>query len=266
MATKDRFPLFRSDYRDRPGQPAAGIARDGTGVSLRVLKAGILGATVAAIVFAIVLVENPLVLLGDAKLFTNAKAFLVALSASQDGTREQTPAIQPTAGAQALPPTASQALTDNDVAAPLKTAEQTQTEIRQAPTESLLGQFQAWAAGQDARAEVRPVQPVQDAPTPPVRDAQAPPPVQDAQADPVQEARAEVQPVEKPRRVRHVKNVRAEIRARQNHRAQNHRAKVQRIENARVQDRPLRDARASEPPLQNARPPTFLESIGLRDY
>jgi hypothetical protein len=225
---------------------------------------------VAAIVFAIVLVENPLVLLGDAKLFTNAKAFLVALSAPQDGTREQTPVIQPTAGAQAFPPTASQALTDNDIAAPLKTAEQSQAEIRQAPTESLLGQFQAWAAGQDARADVRPVQPVQDAPTPPVQDAQAPP-VQEAQADPVQEARAEVQPVEKPRRVRHVKNVRAEIRARQNHRtqnyrAQNRRAKVERIENARVQDRPLRDARAPEPPLQNARPPTFLESIGLRDY
>jgi hypothetical protein len=265
LATKDRFPLVRSDYRDRPGQPAAGIARDGTGVSLRILKAGILGATVAAIVFAIVLVENPLVLLGDAKLFTNAKAFLVALSAPQDGTREQTPVVQPTAGAQAFPPTASQALTDTDIAGPLKTAEQSQTENRQAATESLLGQFQAWAAGQDARADVRPVQPVQDAPTPPVQEAQAPP-VQDAQPDPVQEARAEVQPVEKPRRVRHVKNVRAEIRARQNHRAQNHRAKVQRIENAQVQDRPPRDARAPEPPLQNARPPTFLESIGLRDY
>jgi len=264
LATKDGFPLVLSDHGERPEQPGTETAWDREVISPRSLKASILGVTAAAIVFAIVLVENPFALFADASFFANAKAFLIALSAPQDGTREEMPVIQSTAAAQIVPPIASEAPasdapTDNEIAAPLKTADQTQTETRQAPTESLLGQFQAWAAGQDARAEVPSVQPVQDAQAQPVQGAQAQP-VQGTQAEPAQDARAEVQPVHEHRPVRRVKNARAEIRAKQHHRA-----KVRRVQNAQVQVRPTQDVRAQEPPVQNARPPTFLESIGLRD-
>jgi len=261
LARKDGFPLVRSDYGEYLEQPGIGTAWDRAVILRRILKASILGVTAAMIVFAIVLVENPLMLFADAKIFADAKAFLVSLTASQDGAREEVPIVQSTAEAQAFPPIASAAPTTNEIAAPLKTADQSQTEIRQAPTESLLAQFQAWAAGQDARVEVQPVQPEQ--PAQPVQDAQAHP-VQGAQldpvrVDPVQDARAEVGPAHKHRLVRHVKNARVEIRARQNHRA-----RVRREQEAQV--RSAQDARAQEQPVQNVRPPTFLESIGLREH
>jgi hypothetical protein len=274
---KDGFLLVRADRAETSGQPDTGMARDRMIVPPRMLKSAILGATAAAIVFAIVLVENPLTLLADAKLFTDArfltsaKAFLIGSPAPEDGSREGTPIVQSTAEASPPTPMASDAPTDKEIAAPLQTAEQSQTEIRQAPTESLLGQFQAWAAGQDAQAEVRSGQPVQDVQAPTVQALPVQtPPVQSAQADdPVQEARAEASSAEKQRPVRRVKNARAETRAkenhRQNHRAQNHRPNVRRVQNAQVQVRPAQDARAQEPPVQNARTPTFLESLGFRD-
>jgi hypothetical protein len=69
------------------------------------------------------------------------------------------PIIQSTAGAQTFPPTATEAPTGDEIAAAFKTADQSQTEIPQPPTEALLDQFQAWAADEDARADVRPLQP-----------------------------------------------------------------------------------------------------------
>jgi hypothetical protein len=278
LVMKDGFLLVRADRAETSGQPDVGMVQDRMIVSPRMLKSAILGATAAAIVFAIVLVENPVALLADAKLFTDArfltsaKAFLIGSPAPEDGSREDVPIVQSTAEAQASPPmpTASDAPTEKDIAAPLQTAEQSQTEIRQTPTESLLGQFQAWAASQDARAEVRPVEPVQAAEAPPVETPPVqPPPVQTAQADPAQEARAEASSAEKQRPVRPAKNARAETRAkeshRQNHRAQNHRPNVRRVQNAQAQVRSAQDARAQEPPVQNARTPTFLESLGFRD-
>jgi hypothetical protein len=273
MATRDGFPLVRSGHGEEPGQPGTGTASRRAVISPRILKASILGATAAAIVFAAVLVENPRV------LFANATAFLVALSAPQDGTREEMPIVQSSAGtqasamAQALPPTASAAPTDNEMAASLKTADQSQPETGQAPTEDLLGQFQAWAAGQDARAEVQPAQP---APVQPVQEAKADP-VANPAADPVQEARAEIRPVQSQRPVqshrpvRRVKNARSEIPAKPIHRAkvrreQNARVQVQPEQNARVQVRPEAQVRPQQDqPVQNARAPSFLESIGLHD-
>jgi hypothetical protein len=281
LTRQDDFPLVLSDHAENFEQPDAEPAWEGADMSTRILKPSILGLTAAAIVFAVVLVENPVALFENTEFFANAKAYLVALIAPQDGAREEMPTIQSTAGVQALPPTASRAPasdapTDNGIAAPLKTADQSQTEIRQAPTEALLGQFQAWAAAQDARAEVRPgQQPLQDAPAQPVQDAQAQPPVHAANSDPVQvdavhvdpvqDARAEAQPTHEDRPVRRAKNAQAEIRAKQNHRAQNHRAQVRREQNARAQVRPAQDDRAQDQPVQNARPLTFLESIGLRN-
>jgi hypothetical protein len=270
LTRKDDFALVLSDHAEDFEQPDIGPAWERAAMSKRILKPSVLGVTAAAIFFAVVLVENPVALFANAEFFANAKTFLVALTAPQDGTREEMPIIQSPTGAQAVPPIASQAPaseapTDNEVAAPLKTADQSRTETRQAPTEALLGQFQAWAASQDARAEVRPVQPLQDAPSQPVQEAQAHP-VQGAQldpvqVDPVQDARAEVRPVQEQRPVRRVKNAQAEIQARQHHRA-----KLRREQNARVQVRPAQDVRAPEPHVQNARAPTFLESIGFRDY
>ena len=235
MATKDSVPLFLSNHAEESEQPEIGKAWDTAVISSRILKASILGATAAAIVFAILSVGNPVL------LFANAAAFLVATSAPQDSTDHSTPIIHSTAGAQALPPTASEAPTGDETAATVGTADQKQTEIRQPPAETLLSQFQAWAANEDARAKVRPVQPVQD-----------------AQSQPVQDARPQIRPVQRHRQLRRVQDARAEIRA-----EKNLRAKVRRKHYARVQVRPVQDAQAQQQPVPQA--PSFLQSIGLHD-
>ena len=158
MATKDGlppddpFPAFLSEHAGLPEHPGIGKAWNGAAISSRIVKTGILVVTAAAIVFAILSVGNPLV------LFVNATASRFATSAPQDGTGQSMPIVQSTTGAQALPPTASEAPTGNEIAAAFKTAYDSQTEIPQPPAEALLKQFQAWAAEQDARAQVRLVQ------------------------------------------------------------------------------------------------------------
>jgi hypothetical protein len=104
--------------------------------------------TAAAIVFAILSAVNPIA------LFANATASLIGTSAPQSGTeqlfqawvakqdaRAPTPTIQSTAGAQAVPPTAMDALTRDEIAAAFKTATQDQIEISQPPAEALFKQF-----------------------------------------------------------------------------------------------------------------------------
>src|SRR5437764_5426766 len=164
VATNDPTPLFLSDHAEEPQQPgidawddARDEARDGAVIASRTLKASILVVAAAAIGFAILSVGNPLV------LFANATAFLFATSAPQDGTDQPTPTMQATAGAQDLPASAEPARdapTRDEIAAAFKSAGQTeaQAEIRQAPAEPLLNQFQAWAAEEDARAGVQPAQ------------------------------------------------------------------------------------------------------------
>ena len=198
-------------------------------ISTRILKTSILGIVAAAIVSAIVAVENPRLLLANAEFFF-ANTFLDPVSRPQEATGEATPVTQSAAVAQASPPVAvavaGEAPTGGQIAAAFKTADQSQTETRQPPAENLLGQFQAWAAGKDARADVAPAQPGQDAQPQPVQDVQ-PQPVQDAransrrddQANPVQDAQAQIRPVPKHRPVRHVRNARSEIRPNQNLRA-----------------------------------------------
>jgi hypothetical protein len=243
MATKDSVPLFLSEHAENSEQPDIEKAWDMAVISSRILRASIFSVMAAAIVFAILSMGNPVL------LFANATAFLVATSAPQEGTDNSTPIIQSTAGAQALPPTASEAPTGDETAAPFETADQKQTEIRQPPAETLLSQFQAWAANEDARAEVRAVPSVQDA---------QPRPVQDAQSQPVQDARPQIRPVQRHRQLRRVQDARAEIRA-----AKNLRAKVRHKHYARVQARPVQDAQAQQQPIPEA--PSFLQSLGLRD-
>jgi hypothetical protein len=238
LATQHRFSSFLSDHAEESEQPDIGKTSDRAFISSRILKTSILGVTAAAaIAFAILSVGNPPV------LFANAMAFLTATSAFQAGTGESSPIIQSTAGAPALPPTASPAPTGDETAATFTTAGQEQAEIRQPPAEALLSQFQAWAADEDARAEVRPVPPVQAE----VRSVQ-----------PEQDARPQIRPVQKHRQVRRVQNARTEIRA-----EQNLRARVGQKQNARVQVRPAQDAQAQE--RSAAQAPSFLQSIGLRE-
>jgi len=251
MATNDPIPLFLSDHSEEPEQPV--IGKDRAVMSSRIVKTSILVVTAAAIVFAILLGGNPLVLV------ENAMASLVATSTPQDDAGQSMPSIQSTADAQALPPAASEAPTGSEKAAAFKaaaykTADQSQTEIPQPSADVLLNKFQAWAAEADARPQVRPVQPVQEEDArPQVQPVQ---PVQDAQAQVVQNARPQVRHVQKQRRVRHAQNARVRNARAQIRRAQNARAEARPEQNAQAQDRPVQDA---QPP----QPPGFLQSLGL---
>ena len=238
MATNDSIPLFLSDHTEQPEQPV--IGKDRAVISSRIVKTSILVVTAAAIVFAIVSVENPL------GLFENAMASLFATSTPPDDTGQSMPSIQSTADAQALPPAASEAPTGGEIAAAAKTADQGQTEIRQPPAEVLLNQFQAWAAEEGARPQVQPVPPVQEEDARP--QVQRVQPVQDAQAQTVQNSRAQVRHVKKQRRVRPVQNARARMR---------------RAQDARAQARPEQNAQPQDRPVQDAQPPSLLQSLGL---
>ena len=232
----DHFPLFLSEHAGEPEQPGIGIAWDKAVISSRILKTSILVVTATAIGIAILSVGNPVALLA------NVTASLVDKSALQPGTDQPTP------------PTASDAPTRDEIAAAFEPSDQSQTEISQPPTEALLKQFQAWAAEEDTRAQVGPVQPVQDAPI-----------------QVVQDAAAQIRPMQKHRQVRPVQNARAEIRPERNPRAKvrrkhNPRAKVRGEEqNAQVQVPPLPDARAQDQPVQNAQAPWLLQSFGWRN-
>jgi hypothetical protein len=289
MAAKDRFPLFLSDHAEDPVQLDTGTSWNRAVISTRILKASVFGIAATAIVFAVVAVENPQLLFEDAEFLASTRAFLVQLSRPQQDTSETTPVTPSANVAEALPPAAPEAPAGGEIAAPFKTADRSETETRPPPTESLLGQFQAWAAGENARTEVPPAQPVQDAPAQPVQDAQPQPvqdvqpqPVQDAQtnpganpgqdtrANPVTDARTEIRPAQKRRPVRQVRNAPPEIRLEQSLRAKDRREQNARARLRPAQIRPARDARAQdiraqEPPVQNARPPTLLESLGFRD-
>ena len=242
MATNDLIPLFLSDPIEVPEQAGNLQAWERAVIASRIITTGIWFVAAAAIGFAILSVGTPVV------LFENVAASLFATSAPQDGTGQSMPIIQSTVGVQALPPTAREAPTGDEIAAAFNTAYQSQTENPQPPAKALFMQFQAWAAEEDAQAQVRPVQPVQD----------AQPQVQDGQA-PVVNARAEIRPVKNARaHVRFVHNARAKVRSLKNARAQ-----MRRERNARVQVRPVQDTQAQVQPVQNAQPPSLLQSLGL---
>jgi hypothetical protein len=228
METNDPIPLFLSNPIEVPEQAGSYQPWERAVLSSRILKTSILIVTAAAIVFAILSAGNPLV------LFENATDSLFATSAPQDGTGQSMPIIQSTADTQPLPPTASEAPTDDEIAINLKTADQSQTDISQPSAEALLNQFQAWT--EDARAQVRPLQPVQD-----------------PQAHVVQTAPEQVRPVQKQQQVRPVQ--RAKI-------VKNARAIV--VKNARVQVRPEQNAQAQDGSVQNAQAPKsrLVQSTG----
>jgi hypothetical protein len=199
MATNNPIPLFLSDPIEVPEQAGSLQAWERAVIASRILTTAICFVTAAAIVFAVLSVRNPLA------LFENGTASLVVTSTPQDGTRQSMPIIQSTADTQPLPPTASEAPTGDEIATTLKTADQSQTNIRQSSPEALLNQFQAWAAEEDAQALVGPVQ--------------------DPQAQLVQTTPEQVRPVQKQQQVRPVQ-----------------RAKI--VKNAQTQDRSVQNAQA----------------------
>jgi hypothetical protein len=256
MPTKDGFnpdhplPLFLAD---EPEQQGIGKAWDRAVISSRVLKASILVATATAIGIAILSVGNPVT------LFADVTASLVDKSALQPGTDQSTPTIQSTADAQAMPPTAKDAPTRDEIAAASESAGQSQTENSQPSSEALFRQFQAWAAEKDAQAQVGPVQSVQDAPAQVVQIAPAQV-AENAPAQVAENARAPLRPMQKHRHVRPVQSARAEIRP-----VQNPRKKVRREQNVQVQVSPAQDARAQDQSVQNAQAPSFLQTFGWRN-
>jgi hypothetical protein len=143
----DRIPLFLSDLGEEPEQ--SGIRKV---VSSEIFRKIVLAFAAAAIVFAIVSVGNLI-------LFASVTASQVSTTAPQDGSGRSTPAIQSTASAEALPRTAP----GDDLLAAFKSSFESKTEVDQPKTEALFNQFQAWAAKEDAQAQVQPPQPVQDA-------------------------------------------------------------------------------------------------------
>src|SRR6202158_2066120 len=144
---EDSMPLFLSDDAEAPRQRGFGTGgenRNRVAAWPRILKAGIFMASAAAIAFAVVSVENPLA------LFANAKASLIGTSPGQAGTPVKSAseppapvrlasaeppgqAIQATVGVRTALPAATAAPTREEIAAALRTAHQSQPEIRQPP-------------------------------------------------------------------------------------------------------------------------------------
>src|ERR1700676_3441831 len=271
MATNDLISLRLSVHAEEPQQVGILKAWDRAVTASQIMKMSILVVTTAGIVFAVLSVENPIVL-------ANATASLVGTSAPQDGTQSM-PKIQSTADAPALLPTASEAPTGDEIAAAFKTANQSQTEISQPPAEALLKQFQAWAAEEDTRDEITgAIEPADQGQTE-IRQPPAEALLKQFQAwaaeedtrdeiigaiEPADQGQTEIrQPpaeallkhfqawaAEKDGRAegRPVKNTREHVRS-----EHNVRAKVRRVHNARVHVRPMKNARAKVLQQQNSK-------------
>jgi hypothetical protein len=159
----DAMPLFLSDSdeeEEAPRRPSFGRIRDHeddesprllkASIAPRLIKIGILAISAAAVIAAILSVQNPL------DLFTNAKASLTSPSGGQpaaipSATAQLRPApepvvavrtasadpaasdIQPNLGARGLSPTAKSGPTRDEIASAFRTARQDQPEVRLPP-------------------------------------------------------------------------------------------------------------------------------------
>ena len=232
----DRVPFFLSEHAEQTEQPDIGKVWKRAAISSRILTMSIWAVTATAIGIAILSVGDPVALV------ENVTATWVEKPALQPDAGPSAPAIQSIAGTQDLPTTTSDVPARDEIAATSEPADQNQAAIGQPPAEALLKEFEAWAAKEDSRAQVVPVQPAQAAP------------VQVAQ-----DAPAQAQPKKKHRRARSVHDARAEIRTQRNHRA-----RVREEQNARVEVPAAPDAQAQEQSVQNAQTPSLLQSLGLR--
>ena len=223
------LPLFLAD---RPERQSIGKACDRAVISSRVFKASILIAAATATGIVVLSVgDHP------GTLFADVTASLVGNSGLQTDTDHPESTIQSTADAQALvqsaadaqalPPTAKDAPSGDEIAAS-EPAGKDQVEKSEPSSEVLFRQFQAWLAEQDARANVRPVQPAQGAP------AQA---TQNAPAQVAENASVPHRLMQKHRHVLPVHDVRAEMRT------QTFRNEVRRAQSARLERPPTQSAR-----------------------
>jgi len=199
----------------------------------------LLNASIFVITAALVGIAMAFSLENRVKVFADIKASLTETSAAQPDAVQSTPTTQSTAAAQALPLAARGAPTRDQLVDAIDPPGQSQTEINETPSGALLKQFQAWAAEQDARAQVESERPLQRtrAEVEPVR------PVQDARAQDLlssQNAQAPDRSIQKHRKVRPVQNARAEIRPPRN----------------------PQDARGQDQSVQNAQAPSFLQGLG----
>ena len=210
----DLVPLFPSDYAEEPDVAAILRAWDRADIASRILKTSILFVTAGAIVFAVLSAGNPLA------LFAKARASLIGTSTPQDGTGQLAPIVQSTADRQVLPPTAKDVPKGDEMASPREAADQSQTDVRQQPAEDVLKQLQAWAAEEDARAKVEPVQSVETLQSmESVRPVEPAPSAQDFRTPLAQEPGPQLRHVQRHRLIRPLQNARAEIRPEQNARA-----------------------------------------------
>jgi hypothetical protein len=273
MATEDdlqpdRSPIFLSRYAEETEQPDIGKAWDIAIISSRILKASIVAVMVTAIGIAVLSVGDPVALVANVTDWWGDKPVL------QPDADPPTSTLPSIASTQDSPPTTPEAPARSEMAAAVEPADQgaaavepadqsraevgqnrtevsrsqaeagqsrtevsqSQAEVGQPVTEELFKQFQAWAAQEET-----PAGPAQAAP---VRS--------------VQEAAAQARPTKKPRRVRSVQNARAEIRPQRNQRA-----RIRQEQDPQVP--PVADPRAQDSSVQNGQPPSFLQSLGLRN-
>lgn len=244
------LPLVLDDQIE---QQEIGYARDGAVVSSRILKAGVLIVAMTATGIAVLAMGDPVTLYAD------VTAAFVGNSAVQPDTDQSLPKIQAIAAApvlvqsaadpQALPPAAKDVPARDEIAVS-ESAGKDQTEKSMPTSEALFMQFQAWAAEQDAQANVRPpvqdaaVEPVQDAPTQIVKRAEGNGP-------------AANQLIQKRRPISRVYNARAEKRTEIVRKKRARRASAARVEQSPV------DARAPVQSVQDAQASSFLPTLGL---
>jgi hypothetical protein len=272
------LPLFLAD---RPERQSIQQACDRAVISSRVIKASILIAAATATAIVVVSVGSPVTLVAA------VTASLVGNSEPQPGSDQpdstiqstadapasiqptaDAPALsqptagapvlsQPTADAQALPPAANDAPPRDEIAVS-GPAGKDQAETSQPSSEVLFRQFQAWAAEQDAQANVRPAQPVQDAPTHVAQNAPAQVAENASVPHRLMQKHRHVLPVHSEPAEMHTQNFRKKVRRVQSARVEHPLTQSARVERAPTQSAqakrpPTQSARANRPPMQSAR-------------
>jgi hypothetical protein len=253
----DRPPIFLSEYPDEIGQRDVGKRWDLATISSRILKTSILAVAVTAIGIAVLSVGNPVMLVAnvtdwwvdkpalqpEADLATSTTQTIVGTQDSPTTTTDAPPSVEIAAAVEPAEPSQAETAGQRQAESGQRQAENSQpiTADNQPVTEELFKQFRAWAAEEETRKQAGSAQAA------PVRVAQ--------------EGPAQARPAKKHRRVHSVQNARAEIRPQRHHRA---RVREQQLD-AREQVPPVADPRAADPSVQNAQPPSFLQSLGIRN-
>jgi hypothetical protein len=253
----DRPPIFLSEYPDEIGQRDVGKRWDLATISSRILKTSILAVAVTAIGIAVLSVGNPVMLVAnvtdwwvdkpalqpEADLATSTTQTIVGTQDSPTTTTDAPPSVEIAAAVEPAEPSQAETAGQRQAESGQRQAENSQpiTADNQPVTEELFKQFRAWAAEEETRKQAGSAQAA------PVRVAQDGP--------------AQARPAKKHRRVHSVQNARAEIRPQRHHRA---RVREQQLD-AREQVPPVADPRAADPSVQNAQPPSFLQSLGIRN-